>query len=258
MLNRIDAARLEFVIKTGRRFYTAVELLRKYCISLRMPRYVNLHMNNISNRRSEYDFIFNVGNDDNSFDSMTIYSDEFDDDDSDENEDFEENEEDSLDYFHFYEYDGLPLTRTHELFRCFGDKLFINRYTNLNYSEFRNKYHDEYSREVADMFYAATTSIVPLEINNDSVDIPCIYGGSTFLPNDRFSLIDALYRSDKAIDFINGFISLIMTSSILFMDISTRTSWSLNNSKSVRCLYDHYNKSWKSDIYNLNKFFSKP
>ena len=260
MLTKLDRSRFNYVIKTGRRFYVASELIRKYCNALCAPRFVNLHMNSVSFSRSYCNNSLYISNDDDFFNSMHIYYDDEEeenyDSDEEENED-SENQEDDLSYFRMFEYDGRMFTRTHEIFRCLGETLFINRYSNLNYSEFRNKYYETYSVEIADMMYAATVSIVPIEINNDCLNIVCTYGDLTFLPHDRFPLIDVLYRSDEAVNFINGFISLIMTSSIMFMNVISRTVSSLHNSTSINNLYKHCNRSWNPDIYDLSRCFSQ-
>ena len=258
MLTQLDPTRFNLAIQTGRRFYVACSLLRKYSLFFINADYA-VSFNKASFRSSQYDHRLQVNVVEDFFNSMNRSN--FDDEEPDfeselESDDYEEN------YTHeFYPYDGKKRTQTSCIVTCFDSEMYINRYANLNYSEFRNAFYGIYDEKVANAIYAATCSIVPMEVSGDQhIKIVCSHGDIPKIEwgfGQSFPLVDILYRSDEMMNFVEKFISMMMMSTLFHHNLIVFGEVSIENGYSVAItrLYRHY-RTWSENIFSLAECFS--
>ena len=223
MLKHIDIPRFNLAITTGRRFYCICMLLLKYVeiLGVNGPSSLNC----CYSRNYTFDLRLS-SNRINSFNSLDDYSNSSDD------------------------YDSSCM----ELFNILDSSMYINIWKVLNPNQFKRRYMEEYSKDILQMMYAASKTIIPIEINLCATKIKCIYGDKKILDGKRYPLVDTLYRSDEIMKFINIFTSIITMSSFLYHDIISEHC-SIEEYDTDR--YERIYKTWDSKLIDLKRLFSK-
>ncbi len=233
MLKIEDYSRFNLCLQTGRRFYAILLLLTRHIDNIGTTR--SLSFRYLERFHNENDFTLEPPNAHDQF-SLTADDEDIDDE----------------------EYSEISSIVLHEAMQLNSGSMFINFYKNIDYSAFEERYCRRYAHDAFKMIYAATKSIIPLELNMNSINIPCEYGEWKRLDGwERIPLIEVLYRSNKVIEMIKKLTIEMMMSSILYVNLYAKSSFGTTSGLNMKDLTKCY-PIWKAKDFSIDeKFFSR-
>ena len=234
MLTKLNSQRLNFVLPIGRRFWTACAMLLRHFKNIKISdtsaslngnyfsEVVEEQVNNAKIYFDHEDGIFDP------FSSCNVVS------------------------------SDPEQSQVYQLFAIFDNEMFLNVYDYINLDEFLDRYLEDYSKDVALTYYAASKCIIPIEANICNFKIKTNSGRPKYLSGERYPLIDVMYRSDEMVNFIKYLTSIMMFSShmfyVMYNDISENISDTRRNCSDWK--YYSISNTWDPNMIHFSDFFS--